>query len=228
VNKTMGQKHGKGQKMQSVQGFRPAFIVAGQASEAAHPGKIALNDPSAGQQHKAFLGFRQLHNLKTKAVGFGLFLRIIARVALIDKSDFNGLLGHGLHPLTQVTDLIAILLIGQGHDQRQQVAQRIARDVRLASFAPFGPVVSRFSPTFRAGLQRATVQNRGTRLRLASLAQAQDFAHIMNNRFKDTRFQPALSLLVNGVSGRQIVGQHAPGNSTPHDVAHPLNTSRIG
>ena len=62
----MQHNHGKSQKMQSFQGFRQAFVVPHQTTEAAHPAETALDNPTTGQQDKAALGIGQFDDFQAQ------------------------------------------------------------------------------------------------------------------------------------------------------------------
>jgi len=125
--------------MQSFERFWKAFIITHQTTETGQPAKEALNDPAAGQEHKAFLGVGQLDNHQADALlGGGLF-GFIPRIALIDKDDVHRLASGLLHCLGQGGNLRPILLIGGSHIQRQQVAQRIDRHGRLLPLRRLAP-----------------------------------------------------------------------------------------
>lgn len=113
-------------------------------------------------------GFGQFDDEQLYPVVLSRLGCIIARVALIDIRQCNALPSGRLDRLCQRTHLSAVLLIGRGHQQGQQMPQGIHRHVRLAAFASFGPIVSPTFAAFGAGLQRATVQNGGTGGFLAS------------------------------------------------------------
>jgi hypothetical protein len=57
------------------------------------------------------------------------------------------------------------------------------------------------------------------RLFLAPLSHSHQHPQIMNHVLEFTRLQPALSLLVNDVSGRQTIGHSLLGNAATHDMA---------
>ncbi len=105
----MGHQHSKRQKMQPSQGLRQAFVVTGEATKARYPAKAALDDLTTGQEHKAFLGLRQLDHLQTYTLFGGSSHGVVARVALVDKGHLDGLAGRFLDCLGQLLDLSAVL-----------------------------------------------------------------------------------------------------------------------
>ena len=66
-------QHGKRHVMQSSQRLRQLLVSSGQTPEASSPAKAALNYPAARQQHKATLGFWQLHHVQLYAM-FACFI----------------------------------------------------------------------------------------------------------------------------------------------------------
>lgn len=56
VNEVGQHQTGESEEVIASQRRGQAFVVAGQATEAGDPGKIALDDPAARQQHKTALG----------------------------------------------------------------------------------------------------------------------------------------------------------------------------
>jgi uncharacterized protein (DUF3084 family) len=76
--------------------------------------------------------------------------------------------------------------------------------------------------TFRRRLQGSTIKDGGAGLALAAFDSAQEQAQIMDQRFKAACRQPALYLLIDNVAGRQVVRHHAPGRSSAHDPAQPI------
>jgi hypothetical protein len=65
---------------------------------------------------------------------------------MIDVGQLDRIAGDRLHLLRQRFDLGAISLVSRGHGQRQQVAQRIDRDVHLRSLAALGSVMPAWAP----------------------------------------------------------------------------------
>ena len=64
----MSHENGEGDEMQTDKGVAQAFVIAGEAPEASHPGEAAFNDPTSGQEDEATLGDGQLDDLETDAV----------------------------------------------------------------------------------------------------------------------------------------------------------------
>lgn len=82
-------QHGKRHVMQSSQRLRQLLVSSGQTPEASSPAKAALNYPAARQQHKATLGFWQLHHVQLYAMFASFIGGSVAGIALINKGDFD-------------------------------------------------------------------------------------------------------------------------------------------
>lgn len=81
-----------------------------------------------------------------------LLSSVIARIALVNTSDFHHLSHCLLNLLCQLPDVRAVLLVCCWYQQRQQIPQRIDGDGRLAAFAPFRSAVARSLFALGAGL----------------------------------------------------------------------------
>ena len=128
--------------MQASQGLGPALIVTRQAAEASGPGETALNDPTSGQEHKAFLGFGQLDDDQFNAIcGRGLG-RLCTGVTLVDESNCDGVPSDELHLAGQFSDLSPLLFVGGGHMQGEQVAQRIHGYMHFATLLVFSAIIA--------------------------------------------------------------------------------------
>src|SRR5215216_6545549 len=55
-----------------------------------------------------------------------------------------------------------------------------------------------------------------------ALCQAQQSSEVVHHRFESPSGKSSLSLLVYGFPGREVVRQHPPGRSTPHDPPQPV------
>ena len=99
----------------------------------------------------------------------------------------------------------ALLLVGRRDIDRQQLAQRIDRQVHLAAFLALMPIVPGPRTAFGAGLQRASVENGRRRLFVPALRQAQQRAQIEPLAVVEgTDFS-------SGVIEAEIAGTPAPG-----------------
>ena len=82
-----------------------AFIIAGQAAEAAQPAERAFDDPALRQQHEPALRFRVLDDLSFEGVWLGLGGCGFAGVALVGVGDLDRAAGHWLDLFSQCSDL---------------------------------------------------------------------------------------------------------------------------
>jgi hypothetical protein len=163
----------EGEVVKGGEGLREAFVVSGQAAESCGPSEASLDDPSARQQDEAAFGLRVLDDLQLNAVPGGRAVSGFSGVALVDVGKFHMVSGHLLHRFGELLHLGAVLLVGGGDMQGEQVAQGVHRSVHLGSLAPFGAIVSGPRTRLRRGLQRPAVHHhrRGLRLALGKLAQ---------------------------------------------------------
>jgi len=72
-------------------------------------------------------------------------------------------------------------------------------------------------------LQRASIQNRSLRLRFSPLSQAQTFAEIVHDRLEAARREPTPGLPIDGSSRRQVMRQHSPGLTSPHQPTQAID-----
>ena len=79
----------EGEPMKAGEAGGEAFIVARETAETARPGKGSLDHPASGQEHKAALGLVVLDDLQADSMFSGRMGRILSRVALIDKGEFD-------------------------------------------------------------------------------------------------------------------------------------------
>jgi hypothetical protein len=180
-NEAMEHETRRGDEMQAGDGLGQAFVITGQAPKATGPGKGAFDYPAARQHDEAVLGVRQLGDLELDAVRFRCGRRSLARVALIDKGEFDAVAGRRLDGGCQRGDLIPFIGISRSHVQRQQGAERIDRKVNLGTLAPFVAVIPGAMPTFRRALYRAAVQNHGGRIVRPSFTPPQDRPQIVHH-----------------------------------------------
>ena len=199
----MKHEHSKGQQMKTSQRLGVALVVACQSTKPAHPGKTALHNPSTWKQHKPTLGIRQPDDIQVDPLLLGCLAWGLPGVALVHEGQFDALSCRFLHHSGQFADLRPILLIGRGHMQRQEMPQGIDGQMHLASFSSLRSIVPRSMSTFWGRLQRTAVENGSRGLFVASLRQTQHGTQVRHDRFKDTRSEPALGLLIHGRPWRQ-------------------------
>ena len=200
----------KGDEVQSCEDRRQPLVVTRQAAEARGPGEAALDDPALRRQHEAALGLGQLDDFQADAMPGGGIGRLLTGVALIHVGQLDRLASGFLHGSRQDIHLGAVLGIGRGDVQREQVAQRVDSGMDLGAFAPLVPVVAGPSATLGCRWQRPAVQDRRRGLAGAALGQAQQHAQIVDDGFEDAGIQPAARLLVDGLPAGEVVRQHPP------------------
>ena len=83
-------------------------------------------------------GIGQLDDFQTQALVCRRLSRLLARVTLIDKRQFDTLASGLLNFLGQPRYLGTILLIYRCHMQCQQMAEGVDREVGFAPHTPFG------------------------------------------------------------------------------------------
>src|SRR5215207_5818117 len=128
--------------MEAGKGWGKPLIITGEAAEARGPGEGALDYPTSRQEHKASLGFGEFYYFQADSVLLAGRGGIAPRVTLIHIREFDVLLGHLLDSLREFRHLRAILLIRGRDFDRQQIAQRVHRDVNFGAFAPLVSVVA--------------------------------------------------------------------------------------
>ena len=151
-----------------------------------------------------------------------------ADVALVDKGDLDHRAGRLLHLLGQLRNLRAILLVGWGDEQGKQMAQCIDRDMHVTALAAPGAVIGGTRATFRARLQRPTIEDRGRRMGRPLGDFAQQHAQIVDDRLKHARLDPALGLLIDRIPGGRSFGIMRHGAPVRTMYRAPFNTSRSG
>src|SRR5258706_4364319 len=145
----MTHEAGEGEEVQARKGGGEPFIGAGQATEARGPGEVALHHPAAREEDKAVLGLGQLDDFEAEAMLRCSVSRSVAGVALINVAQLNVLASHLLDGGSQLSDLGALLLVGRGHDEREQVAQRIDSGMHLRAPTSFVSVVASTAAALR-------------------------------------------------------------------------------
>jgi hypothetical protein len=180
----MEQETDEGQEMQRSQSRGEALIVARESAEACGPGKVALHHPASREEDEAPLGLGQLDHCQLDAVLCGRLSRLWAGVALIDVRQLHMLARHLLYGAGQLLDLRPLLFIGRRHQQRQEMAQGIDRDMDLRPLSALVPIVASTRAALRGRLDRARIQD-GGRWWLRTLRRAaQQDAQIVDDRLK--------------------------------------------
>src|SRR5258705_6797745 len=172
LDEILEHQNGKSQKSKASQGFRQAFVITRQTSEAGRPSKAAFHHPTSRQQDEALLGSWQFNHFQTQAFGLRRLGGIFSRVPLIHKGDLHRLSSHLLHLLSQFLHLSSILFIGWGYIQSQQMSQSVHGDVGFAPLFSLGAIVAGAVTTLRRRLQGSAVKNGSRRLFVTTLSQA--------------------------------------------------------
>jgi hypothetical protein len=148
-------------------------------------------------------------------VGLGILGRLGTRIALVDKREDDGIPCHLLYLGRQGADLAPILLVGGRDLGCQQMPQGIDGHMHLRTAAAFRPIIARPRAAFGRRLHGATIENRRRGVGLAPLCPPQHGTQIMHDGFKHTSLEPALTLLVHGIPGRQIMRHQPPCRTRP-------------
>ena len=142
LDKSFEHQYRERQKMQSGEFFRQSLVISGESPKSCRPAETTLNYPPTRQQHKAFFRFRQFDHFRFDAVGFGFFFGSFARIVLVNVGNLDRLARHVLHGFSQIANLLAVLFVSRCHQQRQQIAQSVNRNMRFVASPPLGSVVS--------------------------------------------------------------------------------------
>lgn len=129
--------------------------VFGEATEAADPGKGALDDPAFGENDEA-MQLVALDDFNGPGSGRGDGARQLrSLIASVGEDPFDEWKQAACAPIKDEWSAIAILQVGRVDDDVQQEAERIDEDVPLATFDLFARVIARRierSPPFCAPL----------------------------------------------------------------------------
>src|SRR5579859_96472 len=212
-------QNSKGQESQTFERVGQTFIITSQASKACHPAETTLYHPTSRQQDKALLGRWQLDDNQVNTVRGSGLLWLIPGIALVNKSDLYMFTSDLLNGLCQLSNLSAVTFIGGGNMQSQQVSKGVYCHVHLAALTSLGSIVARSRSAFWAALQGSTVKDTCRRLLTAAFRHAQQFTQIMHHLLKNTGFEPALRLLIDGGPRWQVIRHHPPLRSRPNNPA---------
>src|SRR5919206_3804178 len=206
----------EGHIVETDEGGLESLVVTGQPPEASHPGKASLYHPSTRQQHKPSLCLWQSHHFQLDA----LFLRclgwLLPGVSLIYERYLDALSRFLLHCLGKLCYLGSLLFVGRSRVHSQQMSQSIHCHMHLRALPLLVPVVSGSLSTLWCRLQRSRVQDYGSRFSLSALGKPQHLSKIVDYSLEAAGLYPTLSLLIDGVPGRQVVSHHPPRRSRPY------------
>jgi hypothetical protein len=126
-------QHCEDHEMKPSKRFGQSLVVTCEAAEAVEPAKAALDHPPPGQQHKALFRFLQLDHLQFNAfIECGLRW-LFARVSLIGKCHLDRMSRYLLDLTRKLCYLRALLLIGRCDMYREQLSQRVHRNMHLTA-----------------------------------------------------------------------------------------------
>jgi len=94
--------------------------------------------------------------------------------------------------------------------------------MHLAAFLALVAIIARARPALTRGLQGSPIEDNGAGLGFPALDLAQHFAAIVDDRFETARRKPTLGLLIDGFLRRQVMRQHPPGRTGPHQPAQTI------
>jgi hypothetical protein len=106
--------------------------------------------------------------------------RLLAGVALVDVGEIDGVTGGSLHGLRPTSDLGAVVGIGGGDVQGQEMAKRIDGQLDLRVFLALGAIVASSLATLGRGSQGLAVEDGRTRLWTAARFPAEPSHHVLN------------------------------------------------
>jgi site-specific DNA recombinase len=155
-----------------------------------HLRKDYFDHPAPGQQNEAAFGLGQLDHFELDAVRGGSGRRALAGVAPVHEGDLDALAGGLLAGLGKTADFGAVVGIGGGDVQREQVAEGVHGGVDLAALLAFGPVMAGPVPALGRGAQRAAVEDGSRGRGLAPASRPQQGAQVMRQALEATRGQP--------------------------------------
>jgi hypothetical protein len=206
------QEYGKDWKMKAPQDAGQWFVVARQAPKARPPAEAALDHPAARQQHEALLRFGQLDHVQVDAVGLGVLPGLLAGIAVVGPGELDRLAGGLLHYLAQHLHLGALLLVGRRDVYRQQVSERVDRQVHLAAFPALVAVVAGACPALAARLQGAAIEHHRARLALTAQGHTDSRAQVHHHRLEAARLQSAPGLLIDRLPDGKSLGKIRQGD----------------
>src|SRR5258707_4166494 len=115
-------RQAKGEEVVGSEDGCEPFVVSCEATKTGSPSEASFDDPSSGQQHEASFGLGVLYHLEPDAMLSPCLFGRLAGVALIDIGQLDVFAGYQLDLAGELADLSAVLLIGWGDAQREQMA----------------------------------------------------------------------------------------------------------
>jgi hypothetical protein len=147
-----------------------SFVVFDEPLASCRPCEGAFEDPTFWQKHEAALWLGKLDDFGGDALLLCSFDGLLPGVALIDIRKGYSLARRLLDCFGEAADLGAVIDIGGGDMERQQMAERIDRQMQLGAALALGAVIAGARAAFRSRAQGPAVKDRGYRLCLAAAA----------------------------------------------------------
>jgi len=173
-----------------------ALLVFDEASELSGPYGGMLENPSPRQEDEGALGFRRFDDFQPDAIGGCGMGDALTGIALVDIGDVDIVSIDCLHNAGELFDLATIFGVGGCHVKREQITQYVYRLVKLRPLLALTAVIASALPALGRGAQRSVID--GSLRSDRPIAPQQDVHGplIIYQRFKATRRQPALGLLI--------------------------------
>jgi len=216
----MQQQRSHGQVNHVFRNVNALLIVANQAPVTHQPCKRSLDHPAPWLNSETLLPLQAQHDFHCKVEKLGLVHQLSAVICSIPKQM--------LYPRTALDQAVEHHLSTSGvgdiswrQVHRQQATIRVDRDM---AFAPaeflVGLIASRSCPwRFHA----LAIDNTGTRQHLPLIAQAiKHQCQVMNGAKQHAQHQPP-EPIIDCLIRREIIRQHAPLASRPHDIAQRID-----
>ena len=181
---------GAGNQLQSFDRLFQQLVILGQPPKARQPGKRALDHPAARQQDKAAFGLGMFDDHQPDAPAIGLARGLIARMALVDVGHFHGLTRRVLDGFGHLRDLLAIRSVRWGDDEREELPERVNRQMQLRPLLALVAVIATAIPVLDRAVQRAAVNDRRRGLLVLPFPKPNQHAQILDEGLEAVRRVP--------------------------------------
>lgn len=121
----MEQEHPGSGKVATCQYLVQALVVSGKPAKPRRPGIRALYHPAAGQEHKPALDALYLHYFQLNPVFLGGSGSVLSGISLVDERLLHRVFRGYLRLYVQFFHVLAVLLVGGTHFQRERVAHGV-------------------------------------------------------------------------------------------------------
>ena len=182
------------------------------------PREAPLDHPPLRQEHEAALGVREPDDHEFDAAGRGVGRRGRAGVALVDERHLHPPAAGPLRPRRQLQHRLAVARVGGRDGERQQVAERVHRQVELGAVLALVAVVAGPRAALGRAPQGPAVEARRRRAGVAAREDAQQLPQVAGHRGEAAGGHPPPRLLVGRLPRRQVVRQHPPLAAASDDV----------